>query len=143
MNDLFVEFAEKRFKKNLNTIQKRIRFSRFSMFDQTQIINYFEFVDQFNFKSLKFKFFINSFCSTFRICFSINQVAKTSQYQYIAIDKIKSFKSIKLIKSFKFAVFINLFNSTSRICFSVNQMTKTSQIAIAISLLFHALQLND
>ena len=67
MNDLFAKFAEKRFKKSLNTIQKRMHFSRFSMSDQTQIINYFTFVDQSDFKSLKFKSFINSFCSTFRV----------------------------------------------------------------------------
>ena len=37
MNDLFVMFVdkEKRFKKNLNIIYKRMRSSRFSMFDQT------------------------------------------------------------------------------------------------------------
>ena len=80
MNDLFVMFErqKKKFKKNLNIIHKRMRFS---MFDQTQIINYFKFADQLNFISIKssiFDVFVNSFCSTFRICFSINESVEIS-----------------------------------------------------------------
>ena len=71
------------------------------MFDQIQIINCFKFVDQSNFtsiKSIKFNIFINCFNSTFRVCFSINQIAETSQ---IAIDAISSLKNRFKSKTFK------------------------------------------
>ena len=124
MNDLFVIFAKKKIKKNLNIIQKRIRFS---MFRQIEKINCYKFVDQSNLTSInsfKSNIFINCFNSTFRICFSINRNAKISQN---AINKIKSFKSFKSNKSIKFAVFIICFCSTFRICFSINRTTKISQ----------------
>ena len=81
-----IMFARKQFKRNLNAIRKKMRFSFSSMFDQIQIINYFKFADQSNFKSIKFNTFINCFNSTSRFCFSINRTAETSQYQQIAID---------------------------------------------------------
>ena len=40
-----IMLARKQFKKNLNEIRKRMRFSFFSMFDQIKIINCFKFVD--------------------------------------------------------------------------------------------------
>ena len=102
-----------------------MRFSLFSMFNQVKIINYFKFVDQ-SFKSFKLSAFINCFCSTSRIFFSVNRIAEISQYQHIAIDETSS---LKIQQKFKFDVFINNFNSTSRVCFSVNQDAKTSHIA--------------
>ena len=77
----------------------------------------------------KFKFnnFNNKFNSTSRVYFSINQIVEISQYQYIAIDKIK------LFKSFKFVVFINSFNSTFRFSLSINHDSIMSQILISIS----------
>ena len=83
--------AKKQFRKKWNIIYKRMRFS---IFDQTQIINYFKFVDQSDFTSFKFAVFINSFNSTSRICFSINQNARIL---YIAFET--NFTS--LIKSIK------------------------------------------
>ena len=68
---------------------------RFSMSDQTQIINYFKFVDQSNstsIKSIKFNTFINCFNSTSRVYFSVNHVSEISQYQHIAIDETSSSK---------------------------------------------------
>ena len=128
MKNLFVIFAKKQFKKNLNIIQKRIRFSM----RQIQIINCFKFNDQSNFisiNSFKANIFINRFNSTFRICFSINQNAKISQ---IAIDKIKllikSFKTSN--KSFKYVVFINCFCSTFRFFFQLMKMQKFRNINI-------------
>ena len=93
-----IMIAKKQFKKNLNAIRKRMRFSFFSMFDQIKIISYFKFVDQ-SFKSFKFNAFINCFCSTFRIYFSVNRTAETSQYQQIAIDETsnqRKFKSFEM-----------------------------------------------
>ena len=122
-------FAEKQFRRNLNAIRKKMRFSLFSMFDQIQIINYFKFVDQSNstsIKSIKFNTFINCFNSTSRICFSVNQIAKTSQHQHIAIDETSN---SKIKQKFKFDVFINNFNSTSRVCSSINQDARISHIA--------------
>ena len=93
MKNLFAMFTrKKRFKKNLNYIQKRMRFS---MSDQTQITSYFKSVDQSNFTSInsfKSSSFISCscFCSTSRVFFSINQVTRTSQYQHIAIDAISN-----------------------------------------------------
>ena len=173
-----IMLAKKQFRKSLNAIRKRMRFSFFSMFDQIKIINYFKFVDQ-SFKSFKFNVFINCFCSISRICFSVNRVTEISQYQNIAIDEIfdletqqkikncflsrsfeqeyivvadvdyikkdirvetlltnakkynynsikssiKLFKSLKSFRKFKFSIF----NSISRVCSSVNQLAETSQ----------------
>ena len=118
MNDLFVIFEKrkKQFKKNLNIIHKRMRFS---MFNQTQIINYFKFVDQ-SFNSFKFNVFINSLCSTTRFCFSINRNVEISQSS-------KTSKTIKSFKSFKFDVFINCFNSTLRFYLLIKDKSITSQ----------------
>ena len=90
MNNLFVMFVkrEKQFRRSLNIIHKQMRSSRFSrarMFDQTQIISCFKFTSQL-FNSLKFVVFSSCFCSTFRICFSVNRAADIPQYQNIAID---------------------------------------------------------
>ena len=76
-----VMLAKKQFRKNLNVIQKKICFSFFSMFSQIKIINYFKFVDQ-SIKSIKFNIFINCLNSTSRICFSINQDARTSHIAF-------------------------------------------------------------
>ena len=80
----------------MNIVHKRLRFSRFSMSDQTQIINYFKSASH-SFNSLEFNAFISSFCSAFRSCFSVNRGAGTSQ-------------SNKASKGFKSAV------SASSIC---------------------------
>ena len=80
-----IMLAKKQFIKSLNAIRKRMRFSLSSMFDQIQIINYFKFADQSNstsIKSIKFSTFINCFNSTSRVCFSINQDAKTSHIAF-------------------------------------------------------------
>ena len=93
-----IMLAKKQFRKNLNAIRKKIRFSFFSMSDQVKITSYFKFVDQ-SFKSFKFNAFINCFCSTLRIFFSINRATETSQYQQIAIDEIsnqREFKSFEM-----------------------------------------------
>ena len=78
-------------------------------------------------EKLKFNNFNNKFNSTSRVCFSINQIAEISQYQHIAIDKAK------LFKSFKFAVIINSFNSTFRFSLSINHDSVMSQMLISIS----------
>ena len=111
MKNLFAMFAkEKRFKKSLNIIHKRIRSS---MFDQTQIINYFKSVDQSNFTSIisfKSSSLINSLCSTLQSCSSVNRAAKTSQYQHIAIDHISNLENKSKIKmqSFKQKYFVDV-----------------------------------
>ena len=80
--------AKRQFRRNLNAIRKRMRFSLFSMSDQIQITNYFKFVDQSNFTSIKsinsrkFSLFINNLNSTSRICFSVNQDARTSHIAF-------------------------------------------------------------
>ena len=79
------------------------------------------------FKSFKFAVFINLFNSTFRFCFSINQITKTSQHQHIAIDETSN---LEIQQKFKFNIFNNKFNSIFRICFSVNQDAKISHIAL-------------
>ena len=120
-------FAKKQFKKKWNIIHKRMRSS---MLDQTQIINYFKFVDQSNSTSInsrKFSLFINCLCSTFRFCFSVNRIAETPQHQHIAIDEASS---LETQQKFKSDVFISNLNSTSRICSSVNQDARTSHIAL-------------
>ena len=100
-----IMFAKKQFRKRWNIIHK---WMRFSMFNQIQIINYFKSVSQSNFtsiKSIKFSTFINCFNSTFRFCFSVNQITKTSQYQRIAIDETSDLKIRQKIKncfSFRF-----------------------------------------
>ena len=124
MNDLFVMFVDKkkRSKKSLNIIHKRMRFSRFSMSDQTQIINYFKFADQSNSASIKssiFDVFVSSFCSTFRFCFSVNQSAES--------QSSKASKSIKSFKDFKSAVFVSSICSTLRFYLSINDKSITSQ----------------
>ena len=90
-----IMIAKKQFKKNLNAIRKKMRSSLFSMFDQINIINYFKFVNQ-SFKSFKFNAFINCFCSTFRIYFSVNQDARTSR---IAIDETSDLEIQQKIKN--------------------------------------------
>ena len=93
-----IMLARKQFKKKLECSTKKMRFSFSSMFDQIKIINYFKFVDQ-SFKSFKFNAFINCLCSKFRIYFSINRTAETSQYQQIAIDETlnqRKFKSFEM-----------------------------------------------
>ena len=118
--------ARKQFKKNLNAIHKRMRFS---MFNQIQIINYFKSIDQSNSTSInsrKFSLFINNFNSTSRFCSSVNRITKTSQHQHIAIDEISN---LKIQQKLKFDVFINNLNSTSRVCFSINQNAEILHIA--------------
>ena len=81
-----VMLARKQFKRNLNAIRKRMRSSLFSMFNQAQITSYFKFADQSNstsIKSIKFSTFISCFNSTSRVCFSVNQNARTS---HIALE---------------------------------------------------------
>ena len=71
------------------------------MSNQIQIINYFKFVDQSNSKSInsfKSSSFINCFCSTSRICFSINQIARTSHNANNAISNLKIHRRLKTIK---------------------------------------------
>ena len=75
------------------------------------------------FKSIKFSTFISCLSSAFRVCFSVNQVAGTPQYQHIEIDKVKllkSFKSVKLLKSLNSAAIISSFSSTFRFSLSIN-----------------------
>ena len=101
MKNLFVMFAEKRFRKSLNYIHKRMRFS---MSDQIKIINYFKFVDQSNFTSInsfKSSSLISCSRSTSRVFFSVNQVTRTSQYQHIAIDAISNLKIQRRLKTFR------------------------------------------
>ena len=102
---------------------------RFSMFNQTQITNYFKFVDQSNSTSInsrKFSFFISCFCSTSRFCSSVNRITETSQHQHIATDETSS---LKTQQKFKSDVFISNSSSTSRVCFSINQNARISHIA--------------
>ena len=68
---------------------------RSSMPDQTQITNYFKPVGQSNstsINSFKSSSFISCscLCSTSRASFSVNQVARTPQYQHIAADAISN-----------------------------------------------------
>ena len=123
--------AKRQFRKNLNAIHKRMRFS---MSDQIQIISYFKSADQSNFTSInsrKFSLFINCLCSTFRFCLSVNRIAETSQHQHIAIDETSS---LETQQKFKSDVFINNSSSTSRICSSINQNARTSHIALETNL---------
>ena len=92
--------------------------SRARMSDQTQIISYFKSASQ-SFNSFKFNAFISSFCSTSRICFSINRNAETSQSS-------KASKSVKQFKSLKFDVFISCLSSTLRLYLSINDKSITS-----------------
>ena len=103
-----IMLAKKQFRRNLNAIRKRMRFSLSSMFNQIQIINYFKFVNQSNFtsiKSIKFSIFINCFNSTLRICFSINQDARISHialetnFTSLIKSRIKTRASIDWLKS--------------------------------------------
>ena len=88
-----------------------------------------------SFNKFKFNIFSSKFNSTSRICFLINQVARISQYQHIAIDSTSrfcfsvnqitktsyiDFTSCRSFKVFKFVVFVNSFNSTFRFSLSVN-----------------------
>ena len=76
-----------------------------------------------SFKKLKFSIFSSRLNSTSQIDFSVNQVAETSQYQHIEIDKVKllkSFKSVKLLKSLKSTAIINSLSSTFWFSLSVN-----------------------
>ena len=121
------------FRRNLNAIRKRMRFSLFSMSDQIQITNYFKSVDQSNstsIKSIKFSLFISCFCSTSRLCSSVNRITETSQHQHIAIDETSS---LKIKQKLKFDVFINNSNSTSRVCSSINQNARISHIASEVN----------
>ena len=93
VKDFLIKFAEKRFKKSKNNIHKRMCFS---MFDQT--FDYFKFVDQSNFtsiksfKSFKFAVFINCFCSTSRFYFSVNRTEESnSNQQKIKTSAMQSF----------------------------------------------------
>ena len=90
---------------------------RFLMFNQIKIINYFKSVDQ-SFKSFKFSAFINCFCSTFGVYFSVNRTAETSQYQQIAIDETFDLKNQQKIKN----------------CFSLNEFR---QKYIVVADLYH------
>ena len=121
---------------------------RFSMFNQIQIINYFKFVDQSNFTSIKsinsrkFNFFINCFCSTFRFCFSINRITKISQHQYIAIDETSDLKIQQKIKNrFSFRFFeqkyivvadVNYINKDIRVETSLTNAKKYNSIKSSI-----------
>ena len=104
MNNLFAMFAKKKFKKSLNIIHKRMRFSRFSIFDQTQITSYFKSVSQ-SFNSIKFNAFSSSFCSTSRICFSVNSAAKIPQYQNVAINETSNQQRFKAFEIQSFCTF--------------------------------------
>ena len=96
-----------------------MRFSRFLMSNQIQIINYFKFSDQSNFtliKSIKFNTFISYFNSTFRICFSINQNARTS---HIALETnftllIKSIKALNLETQQEIKIRVSIDSSKSK-----------------------------
>ena len=126
-----IMLAKKQLKKNLNTIRKRMRFSFFSMFNQIQIISYFKFVDQSNFKSIKFNTFINCLNSTFRFCSSVNRTAKTSQYQQIAIDAM-SFRSFEQ----EYIVVANVYyiNKNIRVETSLTKTKKYNSIKSSIKL---------
>ena len=79
IDDLFVMFAEKSFKKNVNIIQKRIVSL---VFRQARIISYFKSVSSSKIKTLKFDVFISSFSSTPTEFASINQRSSSPQYQF-------------------------------------------------------------
>ena len=76
IDDLFVMFVEKRFKKSLNIIQKKM----FSfVFRQIRIINYFKLICRAKINSFKFDVFTINLNSTSNKLTSINQIIKTSQ----------------------------------------------------------------
>ena len=81
IDDLFVMFAEKSFKKNVNIIQKRIVSL---VFRQIRIINYFKSIDSSKIKSIKFDVFVINFSSTSIKLASINQIAEISRYYMFA-----------------------------------------------------------
>ena len=84
IDDLYVMFARKSFRKNVNIIQTKI-ISR-----QTRIISYFKSINSSKIKSLKFKIFtINfNFSSTSIKLVSINQTAETSHYYMFALKHL-------------------------------------------------------
>ena len=101
--DLFVMFEKmkKRFKKSLNIIHKRMNSS---MSDQIKITSYFKSVDQSSstsINSFKSSSLISCSRSTSRVFFSVNQIARTSQYQHIANDAISNLKIQRRFKVFK------------------------------------------
>ena len=123
INDLFVMFAKKQFKKNLNIIQKRINFS---MFRQIQI-------DQLNFisiNSFKSNVFINCFNSTFRICFSINRTTNISQYCHIAIDTISN---IMIQSKIEFYVFVKQFKQKNIVIINNNNINKNNRVETSLT----------
>ena len=100
INDLFVMFAEKSFRKNVNIIHKKIVSF---VLRQIIIISYFKSVDSSKIKSFKFDVFISNFSSTSIKFASINQIAEISRY-YISASKC-----------FVFIIYLN-FSHICRFC---------------------------
>ena len=102
IDDLFVMFAEKSFRKNVNIIQTKM-ISR-----QIRIINYFKSISSSKIKSFKFEIFtINfNFNSTSIKLASINQVAEISRYH------------ISASKCFVFIIYLN-FSHICRFCHEI------------------------
>ena len=89
MDDLFAMFAgrEKRSRKSLGTIQKRVRSP---LPGQTKITSYFKPAGQPKANSPKSSPFTSSPCPAPRACFPANRSAGTPQYQNIATDAISN-----------------------------------------------------
>ena len=135
-------FARKQFRKRWNIIHKRVRFS---MSDQTQIINYFKFADQSNstsIKSIKFSIFSNRFSSTSRVCFSVNQDARTSHIAFetnftsLIRSRIKNRVSIDSSKSrYLVAADVDHINKDIRVETSLTNAKKYNSIKSSIKFL--------
>ena len=119
IDDFYIMFHEKSFKKSVNIIQKKVLSS---MFDQTRIIDYFKLV--------ALTFSLNDICKLFT--FSTSQSTRTllnrkSKAFHIANDEIANLKTQRKLKIFKLNRFEIDLNSTSRAWVSINYKSKTSK----------------
>ena len=119
IDDFYIMFHEKSFKKSVNIIQKRV-FSL--MFNQTHIIDYFILVALTSSINKRNSIKQNN-CKTFT--FSTSQSTRTlfnkkSKVSHIAIDEIANLKTQRRFKVFKYELSIALI-------LSINQRSRSSQ----------------
>ena len=101
IDDLFVMFAEKRFKKSVNIIANKMSFF---VFRQINITSYFKSINLSKIKSFKFDIFINSISSTSIKFVSVNHIAETPHYHMSASKhSVRSFHICRFChETFKF-----------------------------------------
>ena len=130
IDDFYIMFHKKSFKKSVNIIQMRVLFS---MLDQTRIIDYFRRV-ALTISINKQSSTIQSICKSF-VRVLLNKKLKVS---HIAIDEIANLKTQRRLKVFKYELFTSKSTISTlsiksnrfeidRVCTSINERSRSSQ----------------